>query len=63
MARPIEPTAPLTGQDAERLLAALDTGASQEEMHRREVRAVQVLQDLDAGRGIFVSASVNSRRR
>ena len=35
MARPIEPTPALEGQDAERLLASLKSGASDSEMAQR----------------------------
>lgn len=62
MARPIEPTSPLTGEDAERLLAALDTGASQEEMRQRGLRAAEVLQDLDAERGIFARPGMHASK-
>ncbi len=53
MARPIEPTPVLHGEDAEKLLLSLDGGASDEEMKRREERARQFCSDLDAGLLLF----------
>lgn len=53
MARPIEPTPPVTGQDAERLLESLDTGASPAEMRERADRAQRVLASMATGSGLF----------
>ncbi len=43
MAKPIEPTKPLTGQDAQNLLTSLKTSAPAEEMARREQAAAEYL--------------------
>ena len=48
MARPIEPTPPLEGQDAERLLASLKTGASDAEMARRAQSARERIDRMTA---------------
>ena len=48
MARPIESTPPLEGQDAERLLASLKTGASNAEMARRAQSARERIDRMTA---------------
>jgi hypothetical protein len=53
MARPIEPTPPLTGEDATKLLESLDRGAPESEMRVRERRAQDVMKQLADKRGIF----------
>jgi hypothetical protein len=57
MARPIEPTPPLNGSDADRLLASLQTGAPESEMRRREEAAKRYLEAFDRGELIPLRAS------
>lgn len=57
MARPIEPTPPLRGADAERLLASLDSGAPETEMRRREEAAKQYVDALDRGEVVVYARS------
>lgn len=47
VARPIEPTPVMCGEDAEKLLLLLDGGASEEEMIRREIRAMRHMEQLE----------------
>jgi len=47
MARPIEPTPVMYGEDAEKLLLSLDGGASEAEMIRREIRAMKYMEQLE----------------
>jgi hypothetical protein len=49
MARPIEPTPPLEGADAQALLATLDQGASRAEMNRRTEEARRYMAEVAAG--------------
>ncbi len=51
MARPIEPTPPLEGEDAERLLADLERGCSEEERKRRQEWAITKLAQLFQPKG------------
>ncbi|TKC95157.1 hypothetical protein E8A74_47520 [Polyangium fumosum] len=46
MARPIEPTPPLSGEDAEELLASLEKVASPEEVEKRLEAAKRYLADV-----------------
>ncbi len=46
MARPIEATPPLYGEDAEELLASLEKTASREEIERRQKWARSFLADV-----------------
>jgi hypothetical protein len=54
MARPIEPTPALRGEDAEKLLATLSTGASEAEMQRREEEARRYVRALESGQGLQI---------
>lgn len=51
MARPIEPTLPLEGEDAARLLAELSTGASSAEMSRRIAKAKDLRAEMMRPKG------------
>jgi hypothetical protein len=51
MARPIEPTPPLTGEDAEQLLVSLEEVASEEEMARRVEEAKKYLAEMMRPKG------------
>lgn len=54
MARPIEPTPALRGEDADKLLASLGTGASDAEMRRREAEARRYVQALESEQGLQI---------
>lgn len=58
MAKPIEPTKPLTGQDAQNLLTSLKTSATAEEIARRERAATEYLSQPQT----FVMKPKESRR-
>ena len=57
MARPIEPTPALRGEDAAKLLASLDSGASEAEMRRREEAARRYVQTLESDQGLPIRVS------
>jgi len=57
MARPIEPTPSLRGEDAARLLASLDSGASDAEMSRREETARRYVSALESEQGLPIRVS------
>jgi hypothetical protein len=51
MARPIEPTPTLDGEDADRLLESLDKHASPSEMEERQRRAAEYLEEIRKPKG------------
>jgi hypothetical protein len=57
MARPIEPTPTLTGDDAERLLNELERIASPEEIARREEAAHRFLAQASSPTGVPLPSS------
>lgn len=60
MAKPIEPTPPLTGKDAQAVLEALDKGASPDEMERRVAEAKKRLTAMTAPKGFAPKPAIRS---
>lgn len=62
MARPIEPTPPLVGEDAERLLTALEQVAPPDEIARRIEEAKRFLAEVTSPKPQGASASAKPSR-
>ncbi len=61
MARPIEPTPVLYGEDAEQLLESLEHCASPEEMKRRQEYAREALRELEETGQIVVTLKLRKQ--
>lgn len=57
MSRPIERTPVVEGEDAERLLASLETGASEEEMAKRIAKAKELRAEMMRPKGFTALAA------